>query len=295
LALAGLLTAEKQVAEGHSGPAPAAPATPVTADFPNPPAKPRPRRVHYPSAIFKVGPVSSALAALTLTLLVWQGWTQGLSQVTIYNGLPGAVSVTANGQTVNVPPFGHRAIRLRPGGEHEFTAAAGGRDLEKFWQRLTPRPAREIYNVAGAAPLMEWWFPRAEEPGGSFEFFLGRPRWLVTKATVLFKEPSGDRRALVLSGYGHADPEELLAQFHDPAEQTELARPHAPHTPTNDSRFSAWLELLPPEERVALRRERLAQNPAGLDNEPPPEAPDLLELMTIGAEEPQVLQDGAPD
>ena len=293
LALAGLLTAEKKVAEGRGEPAPAAPATPVTADFPNPPAKPRPGRVHYPSAHFKAGPVSSALAALTLTLLVWQGWTQGLSQVTIYNGLPAAVSVTADEQAVNVPPFGHRAIRLRPGGEYEFiTTASGGQDLEKFRQRLAPRPAREIYNVAGAAPLMEWWFPRAEEPGGSFEFFLGRPRWLVTRATILFKEPSGDRRALVLSGYGDADPEELLAQFHDPAEQAELARLHARHTPTDDPRFSAWLEFLPPEERAALRRERWSPDPAETDN-----APDPLELMVAVEEELSVLQneDNAPD
>jgi len=292
LALAGLLAAEEQVAEGGQAIPASPPWVPVTADLPDPPARPRAPRVYFPSTRFKAGPVSSALAALTLALLVWQGWTQGLSQVTIYNGLPAVVTVTSDGRTVTVPPFGHRAIKLRPGGEYEFTAASNGQTLEKFRQRLAPRPAREIYNVAGAAPLMEWWFPRAEQPGGSYEFFLGRPRWLVTRATVLFKYPSGDRRVLVLSGYGDADPVELLAPFHDPVEQAEVALLHARHTPTTDPRFPAWLEFLPPEERVALLRERLT--PAGT-GDAPPEAPDLLELMTIGAEEPQVLQDGAPD
>ncbi|MDR2724768.1 MAG: hypothetical protein LBC90_01610 [Candidatus Adiutrix sp.] len=290
MALAGLLTAEEQVAGGHGGPAHAAPSAPVTADLPDPPAKPRPSRVYYPSARFKVGPVSSALAALTLALLVWQGRTQGLSQVTIYNGLPAAVTVTANGQAMTLPPFGHRAIRLRPGGEYEFMAVSEGRDLEKFRQRLAPRPAREIYNVAGAAPLMEWWFPRAEAPGGSYESFLGRPRWLVTRATMLFRVPHDDRRALVLSGYGDADPADLLGPFHDPDEQAELARLHARHTPTGDPRFEAWLEFLPPEERGALRRERWPSNPAGTDG-----ATDPLELMVTVEEELTALQNEDPD
>jgi hypothetical protein len=188
--------------------------------------------------------------------------------------------------------LGHRPIRLRPGQEYEFTAALEGRTLEKFRQRLAPRPATEIYNVARAAPLMEWWFPRAEQPGGGFELFLGRPRWLVTRATVLFEAPSGDRRALVLSGYGDAAPAEMLAPFQDPAERAELARLHARHLPAADPRFRAWLAFLPAEERLALLRERLSPEGAAMaeaEASPPPNAPDLLKRVETWAEEPPDL------
>jgi hypothetical protein len=225
----------------------------------------------------KTGPGRAALAALALALLIWHGWTRGLSQVIIYNGLPMAVTVTANDRTVTVPPSDHQTIRLRPGAEYEFTAASDGRDLEQFRQHLPPRPTREIYNVAGAAPLMEWWFPRAEEPGGSFELFLGRPRWLATRATVLFKEPSGDRRALVLSGYGDASPAEILAPFPDPYERAELARLHARHTSPDDPRFQVWLAILPEEDREALIRESRSRGQA--------ETADLLELVATSVED----------
>jgi len=217
---------------------------------------------------------------LTLALLIWQGWNQGLSQVTIYNGLPAAVTVTADSQAVTVPPFGHRALRLRPGSEYEFTATAGHQTLEQFRQRLASRPATEIYNVARAAPLVEWRSPRSEQPGGSLEFFLGRPRWLITQATVLFEEPPENRPKLVLSGYGAAAPTEMLASFPDPAERVELARLHARHTPLTDPRFPAWLALLPEEEREALLRERRPGEPD--QTAVPPEIPDLLELMEEG-------------
>ena len=275
-ALTGLLAAEDQVAAGRAGPAASPPRAPVTADFPTPADRPRPLRVYYPSTRFKAGPVGSALAALTLALLLWQGWTRGLSEVTIYNGLPAAVTVSADGRAVTVPPADHRTIRLRPGVEHEFTAAVGGWVIETFRQSPAPGPAREVYNVAGAAPLMEWWFPQDEN--GSPELFLGRPRWLTTRATVLFKNPSGDRRVLVLSGYGHAGPEEMLAPFHDRDERAELARLHARHTHLTDPRFQAWLDHLPENEREAMILEGLSRAQAG--EEPPPDPSDLImELM----------------
>gem|GEM_PF-3432852 len=288
-ALAGLLTVEDQVAGGRPQPAPSIPPAIEPAPFPPPSAPPRPLRVYYPSDRFKVGPARSALAALILALLLWQGWSQGLSRLIIHNGLSAAVTVSAGGRTVTVPPFSHRSIKLRPGVEYEFTAAAEGRPLENFRQRLLgPRPAREIYNVAGAAPLMEWRSPRSGQPGDSPELFLGRPRWLTTRATVLFKDPPGNRRALVLSGYGSAAPADMLAAFPDPDERAELARLHAPPTPPRDPRFLEWLALLDEEERQALIRERLPglaaeQAAPPLPAAPPLEAPDMLELL----EEPE--------
>jgi hypothetical protein len=292
-ALTGLLTAEEQVAAGApTGPAPSAPWTLITADFPALPDKPQPPRVYYPSSRFKAGPASSTLAALILSLLIWQGHSQGLSQVTIYNGLPTDITVAVSSRTVTVPSLGHRSLKLKPGVEYEFIASLGGQTLEKFRQRLAPGPAKEIYNVARAAPLMEWWFPRSDQPGGSYEFFMGRPHWLVTRATVLFEKPSGDRRVLVLSGYGDADPAEMLAPFPDPAERAELARLHARHISPDDPRFRAWLDLMTFEERGALLRERLLPDPLGADlfetqAGPPLTAPELLlKLMETGEAPP---------
>ena len=270
-ALTGLLAAEARVAGGQGRPGPSIPPMIEPAYFPAPVDPPRPLRVYYPSNLFKAGPGRCGLAALILALLIWQGWNQGLSKVTIYNGLATVVTVKAGGRTVTLPPFGHRGLRLRPGIEYEFTAAAGGLALENFRRRLSPRPAREVYNVAGAAPLMEWWFPRRPDEDG-LERFLGRPRWLVTEAAVIFDDPPEDRRNLVLSGYGDADPAEMLAAFSDPDERAELARLHARHTPPESPRFLAWLAQLPEDEGEALIRERLAAPP-------PLEAPDLLDMV----------------
>jgi hypothetical protein len=94
-ALTGLLNAEDQVAQGQAGPAPAVPRAPVTADFPITPDRPQPPRVYYPSTRLKVGPARSALAALILALLAWQGGVRGLGPAAIHNGPPTGAPVAA--------------------------------------------------------------------------------------------------------------------------------------------------------------------------------------------------------
>ena len=234
---------------------------------------PPPAREHSRSDAerLKSGFGRSAAALLVMALLIWQGQTVGHSRITVYNGLGRDVTVTADGRSLRLAPFGHGSLSLRPNRTYEITAAADGRLVESFQQRLAPVPASEVYNIAGAAPLMEWRSPR---PPGEEGHFLGRPRWLLTRAEFLFRNPPSAEKAgkLVLSGYGDAAPAEILRSFESQAVRDELIRLHAiwdnPGTPW----FLDWQALLfgrPYAAQVLLERlrepdylEQCAESPA---------------------------------
>ena len=185
----------------------------------------------------------SAAALLVMTLLIWQGQTVGHSRVTIYNGLGREVVVAVDGRSLRLAPFGHDSIKLWPARVYEITATIDGRPLESFQQRLAPGLASEVYNIAGAAPLMEWWSPRSANEEGHF---LGRPRWLLTRAEILFLNPppSDKTRKLVLSGYGDSSPAEMLSSFDSPLVRDELIRLHAAWDDPNTPWFFDWQALL---------------------------------------------------
>ena len=225
-----------------------------------------PERVY--SAAEKLGSsfMVTLLAALMVALLLWKAQTVGQSHLVVYNGLGRAVTVSCEEKTLNIGPYGHGLMPLWPNRSHHITTTIDGLLLESFDQQFQPVPATEIYNVAGAAPLMQWFSPRNEDSGDTM--FLGRPRWLVTEAEVIFKAPptKSEKRVSVLSGYGEIAPEDMLAAFDDGNDRDELIRLHArwdlPGTPW----FWTWQALMAGRPgQAALLLERLKNEPDFLD------------------------------
>ena len=268
--LTALLAAEDYVV----GMVEAEPFEPITLDlspiagfiYPHPAPVP-PDRVYSPALRFKVDPGRVILAAMVMGLLAWQSQTLWRSKLTIYNGLGREIVVSVAGRQVKVTPFGRGETNVFPGREYEITALAGRQVVENFTQITSPEPGREVYNVAGAAPLMEWTSPHGED--GEGVVFLGRPRWLVTRARVLFVDPplKDDEYLLVLSGYGRISPGEMLASFDREEDRDELIRLHARWDNPGSRWFTQWQILMTGrDDQAAILLARLKNEPYFLDN-----------------------------
>ncbi len=177
------------------------------------------------------------LAAAVLSLIIWQSTTLGHSRIYVYNGLGRQIEAELDGRRLSLAPYGFESLELRPDQNITVVSRAGHLVVESFNQTLAPRPGKEVYNVAAAAPLLEWVSPRSAYPAA--ELFLGRPRWLGTKAEILFLSPPDRDNGwpkLVLSAYGQASPGEILAAFDDDKDRRELIALHARW----DSPASPW-------------------------------------------------------
>lgn len=273
-ALAALLKAEEEVYRPAAGrPRPPQDAPP---DLPPdlglglpPPAPPEPPpRVYSASEQFNVGFGRGLLALIMLGLLFWQGSVLGRSRLIIHNGLDREMIVTLDGRRLNLGPFERLKLSIPP--DHECsikTSTADGQAVEAFQWRTAPIPGREVYNIAGAAPLMEWRAGAGNEgPSGRF---LGRPRWLRTEAEVFFRDPEGpelEEGRLVLSGYGAEPPGLILAAFDREEDRAELVRLHARWDRPDSPWFWHWQILMSGRpEQAATLLDRLKHEPDFLE------------------------------
>lgn len=203
-----------------------------------------------------------ALAVLTPALLFSGG--VGMAKVIVYNGLGVPVRVQI-GETI-------RAIQ--PGATARFehpeesavpvrTATMDGRVVERFEANLSNFVMDQVYNVASAAPLVEW----TQTYGSTQErepTLVGAPRWHRSRADHLFTEPpesistsgSGGSRE-VLSGMADQAPVvQLNALGAAPAD--DLVRAHLRWDAVDDPDFGVWLmlaaQLLPDFEQLLLDR-----------------------------------------
>ena len=232
------------------------------------PAPLPPERVYSPASRFKVDPGRVILAAVVVGLLVWQSQTLWQSKLYIYNGLGRDLIVLAGGLEVKVPAYGRGLLKVRPGETYEISAQADRQIVERFTRSMAPQPSQEVYNIAGAAPLMEWISPRGQ--GEDRSWFLGRPRWLISRAQVLFADPPAggeEGETLVLSGYGRNRPSEMLSAFDDENDQAALIRLHARWDRPGSPWFWQWQILLTgQEDSAAVIMDRLKDEPNFLDN-----------------------------
>lgn len=250
-----------------------------------------PERVYSLSERLKTGFGHSFLAALVLALLLWQSQTLGRSSLVIYNGFGRDVTVWVDDKETTVRPYGRSLIKLQPGQVYDILTTTGGlpRDrfthsaldesapnsvmirshlIEHFSRRLEPVPTTEVYNIAGAAPLMLWWSPRTPDDGAAAsEEFLGRPQWLKTDADILFRAPSSKDAApaRVLSGYGELLPSEMLSAFPDERDKGELIYLHALWDDPGTSGFWQWQSMAVGRVQAEILIQRLAREPDFLD------------------------------
>jgi Zn-dependent protease with chaperone function len=173
------------------------------------------------------------------------GGAVGHSTLTVYNGLARDMRVEVAGQTVEVPAFSHQELTLPEQSRYSVQTHTGdsGELVERFDEQAPVGSEHLVYNIAGAAPLVEWtasYGSAGERP----ERRLGAVRWTSTRADHLFSDPpeqissrSGSGWRTVLSGFGNAAPGDILSLLPEGPEQAKVVDAHArwdavasPHT-----------------------------------------------------------------
>lgn len=207
---------------------------------------------------------SSIVAAVVVA-----GMFVGNATIAIYNGLSIPVSVLVNERQIIVQPHGHRSLSVGATitGTIE-SSTEDGRLIESFEATLDKGFATYVYNVASAAPMIEWTavYGNAHQPDPET---LGFPRWRTTRADHVFEEPpaqikisgSGGSRS-VLSSYSDLTPQQILSFVADPSEINSVILAHAEWDAANSKFAGHWLTMgtkLPNFAGVVARR--LAANP----------------------------------
>ncbi len=210
-----------------------------------------------------------AVAASLVAMVVTAGMFVGSAKVIVYNGLSVPVKVQLNHHHVSVQPFRHKSLSagVRRSGQIE-THTADGQLIESFEATLDKGFANYVYNVAGAAPMVQWTAvygnvrPRPPQP-------LGCPRWQTSGADHIFTDPpreikssgSGGSRT-VLSSYPEMHPQQIMDMVTDPAERNRVILTHAKWDASDAIYLDIWLtmasELDSFDDAVS---HRLARNP----------------------------------
>ena len=196
-------------------------------------------------------------------------WTGGAATVTIYNGLVTPVVVSAAGEQVAVGPL--QSAEFSPPADAQLSVqarTAAGEVIETIVVDASNSLADYVYNVAAAAPMVEW----TAVYGATAERaprFLGMPVWFRTDADLLFREPpdevhsagSGGSRD-VLDGFGNFDPQFIGEYLPDGVSTAAIVRTHASWDNAQSSNFLSWLVLASSQEDFSqVLATRLARYP----------------------------------
>ncbi len=199
------------------------------------------------------------------------GGTVGEASVSVYNGLSRPVVVTlASGNPLHVASHSSSVVGLSATDKVWIvTRTEQGELIEQFEADARRSFGHFVYNVAGAAPLIEatvTYGNAAPRP----ERLLGAPRWTHSSADVLFTDPpksissksgGGTRDALV--GLGAEPAAQQLGLLTDGAEVVRMATVRARWEPLTAPDIAYWFAVLShkaPHEKSVLAA-RLAQAP----------------------------------
>lgn len=205
--------------------------------------------------------VAGGIVGLTLGA----GIQQAKTTIHVHNGLmtPLVVEIDGNGTTVGAGSSAE--LLVEPAERHRVsTRTARGELVEEF---TVPDAANaNVYNVAGAAPLVQW----TAHYGGTATTPtqpLGAPRWLDSKADVVFRDPPrsvstkhGPATRTVLeavSGFAHVQ----LQALPDDAARRQLIAAHARWDETTAQDTWLWLRFATEHDNGAALAERLRKAP----------------------------------
>lgn len=210
-----------------------------------------------------------AVASSIVAAVVIAGVLVGDSTVMVYNGLSTPVSVLINDDRVLVGPSQHKSLSVgaRRSGSI-VTRTQDGRLIESFEGSLDKAFAVYVYNVAQAAPMVEWSqaYGDATQPEPTL---LGCPRWRITTAFHIFEDPpeqiktsgSGELRS-VLSSNADMHPVQILQLIENPQEKKHVILAHAKWDSTTSRYISSWLARAGQYEEIAdILSQRLKANP----------------------------------
>ncbi len=219
----------------------------------------------------------SAVALGIVGGVVALGTSVGVAHMTIYNALARPVWVEVAGErihadpnvpvTVSVPPSGTLSVRTLTDDEQV---------IETYDEELNGANAHYVYNVAGAAPLLQWTAVYTPSTRGMpvnvsrNERSLGALRWSKTGVDHVFEEPpesiqmsGSDGRRDVLSAASDVPPWQQAEMVKDAAERARLILAHARWDETRSPQILSWLQLASQQpEFDALFAERLKEGGA---------------------------------
>ncbi len=191
-----------------------------------------------------------AVAATIVIAVLGFGGTIGSSTITVYNGLSIPVMVDIAGTKLMVAPQGTQSHPISKAGIYPIaTHTRAGKSIERFDADISGSFGNFVYNVGGAAPLVEWTatYGNAEPEPDSL---LGAPRWTRTGAQVLFSEPpdsvetkGGGARRRMLTAITEPTPMRQFAIVADSTERQRLAEMHARWDATTSESILGWLAV----------------------------------------------------
>jgi Zn-dependent protease with chaperone function len=288
-ALEQLLLAESQVARftrDDMKPAQAPPASEIPAQYDILlPGKERPRQKkldwwdRFQVADGLLATVArSAVAVGIVGSVIAIGDQVGSATMTIYNGLAATISVQVAGQDVTLGAHQRRQVDIPATGSLDLRALTRDKVLiEQFQQALNGTNASYVYNVAQAAPLVQWtvvYTPENQKQPKNFqaprEQPLGAPRWITAEVDYLFTEPpktlrlenSSRATKRVLSAPSGEEVWRQLRLIDDEKTQKQMIITHARWDETNSATSYDWLQLATANpEFPALLAERLRRTP----------------------------------
>ncbi|WP_146117585.1 MULTISPECIES: M48 family metallopeptidase [Pirellulaceae] len=188
------------------------------------------------------------VAAALVFSVIAAGLFVGTAEVTVYNGLEAPVSVMVNDQKVTLGPHQHKDFTFGTFRSIQFTTTTmDGREIETLRERPGAAFSHYIYNIASAAPLIEW-----DKVYGNASptqpRFLGAPRWIETGAQFVFENPpnsvetksDGALRSVLDNPVGYS-PYEILPVISESDEYEQLVRVHATFDTADSPYIVDWL------------------------------------------------------
>ena len=186
----------------------------------------------------------------------------------LHNGLNATVTVTVAGRTHKLAGQETTSIDLPVAPLHVEARSANDRLIETFDEKSIAPFQTFVYNVASAAPLVEWTAVYGDRRRPR-DRRLGIPRWSLASADVLFTEPpksissnGGGGTRTVLTGLGYLAPQEALDLVGDELQRATLVHAHARWDDTNSTNALGWLRAASKAKGFnALLEQRLALAP----------------------------------
>lgn len=193
------------------------------------------------------------------------GLQQGSSRIHIYNGLLTPLVVNIDGTSTTVAAGSTAVLAVAPADTHRVaTHTVAGELVEEF--SVPDAAGTNAYNVAGVTPLVEWTAHYGGN-GSTPERPQGNPRWLDSRADVVFAEPPksistkyGPGTRTVLSALGGQPQTQLQAMPSDDARRQAVLA-HARWDDPAEQNSDEWLRLATRLDYGKTLAERLRRKP----------------------------------
>jgi Zn-dependent protease with chaperone function len=197
---------------------------------------------------FAAGTARLLVAGGIVAAVLGLGGSVGNATITMYNGLARPVTVELDGEKFQLAAFGSGRRELPTDRNYRIeTRTREGQLIESFDAEVRGSFASYVYNVAGAAALVEWTAVYGNVKGRA-DRNLGAPRWILHNAETMFAEPPRSVRTKaagatreVLSGLGNESPQQQLALLGAEAEQKRLVSTRARWDQSSSPHLEEWL------------------------------------------------------